>query len=147
MARLLAEGHIDELEDAAIVKFELSRTALSNVLAQLSCLRYAVTEQLRAKVSTQTLDIRLDAALSAADRARLGAKGSGLVLELSLTELEVWLAFLASCYWHEYAPVDHIDLSVFDEGGKEYMIVLAVETAIDLRSPDETRRALGLDGK
>lgn len=144
MVRLLATGHIREYEDSVVVGIELARVEILDSLAQLSCLRYAITDRLNVKVANQYLELRRNDSLAAADRARIGVTKRGLILELSVTELEVWLSFLSSCYWNKVAPVDHIDLSVPGPASKEYVITIAVATQVDLKSADEVRRMLGL---
>ena len=138
--RILAEGRIDDLENASIVKIQVPRAALSDAIAQLTSLRYAVTRRLRVRLSKRILDLQLDEILTSNQRAKINPTAAGILLELSITEFDAWLSFLTSCYWHERAPVDHVDLFAFDKSGREYMIVLAVDTSEPMSQGARKRR-------
>ncbi len=65
-------------------------------------------------------------------------------LQLTSTELEVWLHYFLKYHRDDMAEVDHLDLNIGINGKKELALTLKVARALPAVSAQEARQRLGL---
>jgi len=141
MKRLhISEPFIERrFDDALQCRILLKESEIDNLAIHLLGLLYGLVDELEVSgVKPPTIRLRYDAVASVS--ARIAPKSAYWTIELSQTELEVWLKFLVASLV-DTPSIDHIDL-IDETPERDLHFTLAIAGKIETVDATEARKRL-----